>query len=79
MGVASIAVPTSSTSRLIANISMILLFISGASMSASCAGMLATAISHEEIMAVAARNMTTLVTLAAETSTSVIRENFNSR
>ena len=78
VGVASIAVPTSNTMILMANISMILFSISGASMEAIAVGILATAISQEVIIAAAHKNMTTLVVFAAATSTSPILAIFNS-
>ncbi len=69
VGVMSIAVPTTTTRNMIANMRMILLPMNGCSSSTILPGRSATVISHADTSAAATRNITTAVVLAALTNT----------
>src|SRR5205085_9386839 len=70
VGVISSAVPTITTTTMIANINSVLLPMKGLSKSTTCAEISETVISQDDTNAAATRNMTMLVVTAAETNTS---------
>src|SRR3954471_9779 len=79
VGVMSSAVPTITTTTMIANISSVLLPMKGCSRLTICADISETVISQDDTSAAATRNITMLVVTAAETKMSYSCENFSSR
>src|SRR3954467_4246328 len=79
VGVISSAVPTITTTIMIANIRSVLLPMKGFSKSTTWVEISDTVISQDDTSAAATRNITMLVVSAAETNTSYSCENFSSR
>ena len=79
MGVKSSAVPTSTISTMITNISRILLPMKGDSKLVTSVGMLATVMSQALTMAADTRNITTAVVLPADSTSSYSAAHLSSR
>src|SRR5882724_3088701 len=79
VGVISSAVPTITTTTMIANIRTVLLPMKGFSRSTTWFEISDTVISQDDTSAAATRNITMLVVTAAETKTSYNCENSSSR
>ena len=79
VGVTSMEVPTSSTSRQMTSIRTVGCAMKGVRMLVTMAGMLATVMTQEDTMAAAARNMMTEEDFAAEIRQSSTSRGFSSR
>jgi len=79
VGVKSSAVPITTTSTIMMNMSSVLLSRNGSSSLTTSPGMLATVISHALTMAAATRNITTAVVLPAARMSPYNSRSFSSR